>query len=87
VLELQSPRDTKGWTLRRLGDVEVFADLNGVEYTRCSGTELPDAIVTFTKTAGLPAMNLRLVSESRVIRRVQRRERKAARELSKRGLS
>lgn len=85
MLELQSPRDTAGWKQRRVGEVEIFTTPLGLEYTRCSGVETPDAAVTFTRTLGLPSMNLRLVSESRVIRRIARRERKAARELAKRG--
>lgn len=85
VLELTSPRDTKHWTPSRVSGIEHFTAPNGLEYVRCAPNEAPDVVVSFARTPGLAAMHLRLAEQSRVVRRIERRQRKQNRELKRRG--
>lgn len=81
--ELVSPADTKGWKSARRGEIEVFTLPDGSEFTRCGANESPDVVVRFASHSG--ELRLRNLDESRVVKRIARRERRAARELKKRG--
>lgn len=87
VLELQSPADTKSWVSARVGVLEVFITKEGTQYTRAAAGEDADAEVRFSRILGLAPMRLRLVENSRVVRRQERRTRRANRELRRRGLA
>lgn len=78
--------DAKGVTVARIGEIEVFVMLNGVSYVRCAKGETPDLILP-AKTLGLAPLELRLLEKSSTVKRAERKARRVARELKRRGYS
>lgn len=85
MIELTEP--VRGWMCRWAGTLEIFTSPEGVEYVRASEREPADILVGYLPRLGLAPMRLRLLSESRIAKRIARRERRAKRELVKRGLA
>lgn len=81
----RSPADTRGWTPFRVAGVECWRAKDGSEWTRAKMGEQFEAVVIFERIGGMGPLHLVQVDNSANIGRVERKERRAARELSKRG--
>jgi hypothetical protein len=85
VEQLESPRDTKGWTVARKDGIETFTATDGNAYVRAAAGEEADVIVNFTRIPGMTPMRLVRADESSTVRRAERKRRREERELRKRG--
>jgi hypothetical protein len=85
VEQLESPRDTKGWTATRKDGIETFTALDGSAYVRAAPGEEADVIVNFTRIPGMIPMRLVRAGESSTVRRAEKKKRREERELRKRG--
>ena len=85
ALTLQSPIDTKGWTVKRQDGIETFVNTHGTEFVRARPDEDADVIVVFTRTRGMTPLRLIERGESATVRRAERKKRREERELRKRG--
>lgn len=82
---LESPRDTKAWTVSRQDGIETFLSPDNKEYVRAQRDEEPDLIVHFTRLTGMTAMRLVLSEFSYTVKAQNRKARRERRELRARG--
>lgn len=82
---LNSPVDTRDWTVSRQDGIETFLSPDNKEYVRAQKDEEPDLIVHFTRLTGMTAMRLVLSEFSYTVKAQNRKARRERRELRARG--
>lgn len=85
MIELDCPKDTKGWVSTKVGEVEVFTRPNGDQLTRALASEQPEYVISFSRIPGLVPLGLVNENNSRALRRLRKKERRIAKERKQRG--
>lgn len=86
MIELQSPQDTKGFLPVTVEGLEGWRDPQGQVWVRARADEPAELQIRFS-VPGLAPVRLVREGESKAVKTVTRKARRAARELRKRGWS
>lgn len=86
---IESPSDvTRRWKAERVNGLDGYYDpVEDAHWVPARKDETPEVRVTFTRTPGLPPLDLVRREQSVTARRADRKERREQRELRKRGLA
>jgi hypothetical protein len=82
---VQAGVPTREWKVARQDGIETFTRPDGRAYVRARPDEEADVIVHFDRIPGMTPMRLIERGDSATVRRAERKARREARELRKRG--